>query len=668
MGGSSRHRSDRVSVRLVVALAASVVAFCDRDSAQAFDFFGLWGSEDSAPPISRTAISYSVAVDVAGGDRGIRNAVTDASVLYKLRKDAPPDGEALARRAESDFRPLIDALWGAGYYNATLTISLGAANLTIESSASGDVAAFARAAESYRNRAVAPVVIKVDPGPLFRLRSIRIVNTAGAEFPQDELPPRIVGLKPGDPAVASDLRAAEARIIDWFRNQSRPFAKVQSIAPVVDHAAQVMDVTVTADPGPVAPFGEATMKGPDSFDPAIARSFLYIQPGDPYSPRAVQDARSSIRQIPAVGGVRITEGTTLDAYGRLPYQIDVEDRLPYAVGASAQYSTTNGPAGQVYWEDRNVFGGAELLRLQADIFYAPPWYVTNPSIQGFSIHDLGGRVSASFLKPALWNTRNDLLINALAERVSTAGAGFFGYEAEDVDATAALRHRFSQYFSFQMGLEGQTGQATDALGKVDYTLVGVPLSFTYDSTDSKLDPTRGFRVTASAAGFPTFLGSSLNLVQAKARASAYYSLDADQRFVLAGRIGLGAMGGPALDEIPANWLFYAGGGGSVRGYAFNSLGPTGPFGAVIGGRSLFEASAELRVRVNDTIGIVPFFDAGNAFASSFPNFSQPLYTSAGLGLRYFTAVGPIRLDVAFPLQRHAGSGPVAVYFSIGQAF
>ncbi len=665
MGGSPRHLPDRPSGRLVVALVACVVAFCDRDSAQAFDFFGLWSSEDSAPPVSRTAISYSVAIDVAGGDGGIRNAVMDASSLYKLRKDAPPDGEELARRAESDFGPVIDALWGAGYYNATVTISLGAASLTI---ASSDVAAFARAAESYRNRAVAPIAIKVDAGPLFRLRSIRVVNAAGVEFSRDELPPRIVGLKPGDPAVASDLRAAQARIIDWFRSQSRPLAKVQSIAPVVDHAAHVMDVTVTADPGPVAPFGEATMTGPDSFDPAIARSFLYIQPGDPYSPRAVQDARTSIRQIPAVGGVRIAEGTMLDAYGRLPYQIDVEDRLPYAVGASAQYSTTNGPAGQVYWEDRNVFGGAERLRLQGDVFYAPPWYQTSQSLGNFSIHDLGGRLSASFLKPALWNTRNDLLVDALAERVSTAGAGFLGYEAEDIDATAALRHRFSQYFSFQAGVEGQTGTATDALGRVNYTLVGVPLSVTYDSTDSKLDPTRGFRVTASAAGFPTFLGSSLDLVQAKARASAYYALDADQRFVLAGRVGLGAMGGPALDEIPANWRFYAGGGGSVRGYAFNSLGPTGPFDAVIGGRSLFEASAELRVRVNDTIGIVPFFDAGNAFASTFPNFSQPLYTSAGLGLRYFTAVGPIRLDVAFPLQRHVGTGPVAVYVSIGQAF
>jgi translocation and assembly module TamA len=665
MGRSSRNLLDRLSMRLVIALAACVVAFCEWDRAQAFDFFGLWSSEDSAPPVSPSAISYSVAIDVAGDDRGIRNSVTDASSLYKLRKDAPPDGEALARRAESDFGPVIDALWGVGYYNATVTISLDAASLTI---ASSDVAAFARAAESYRNRAVAPVTIKVDPGPLFRLRSIRVVNAAGIEFSQDELPPRIVGLKPGDPAVASDLRAAGARIIDWFRNQGRPLAKVQSIAPTVDHAAQVMDVIVTADPGPVAPFGEATMTGPESFDPGIARSFLYIQPGDPYSPRAVQDARTSIRQIPAVGGVRITEGTALDAYGRLPYQIDVEDRLPYAVGGAVQYSTTNGPAGQVYWEDRNVFGGAEQLRLQADIFYAPPWYVTSPNVQSYSIHDLGGRLSASFLKPALWDTRNDLLINALAERMSTAGAGFFGYQAEDVDTTVALRHRFSQYFSFQAGLEGQTGSATDVLGKVDYTLVGVPLSVTYDSTDSKLNPTSGFRVTASAAGFPTFLGSSLDLVQAKVRASAYYALDADQRFVLAGRIGLGAMGGPALDEIPANWLFYAGGGGSVRGYAFNSLGPTGIFDAVIGGRSLFEASAELRVRVTDTIGIVPFFDAGNAFASTFPDFNEPLFSSVGLGLRYFTAVGPIRLDVAFPLERHAGNGPVAVYVSIGQAF
>ena len=491
----------------------------------------------------------------------------------------------------------------------------------------------------------------------------------GAELSEAELPARIVRLKPGDSAASADLRAAQARIVDYFRKQGRPFAKVASIAPVVDHAAHMMEVTFTLDPGAVAPFGEATMNGPHNFNPAIARSFLYIHPGDPYSPKAIEDARKSIRQIPAVGGVRITEETALDAQGRLPYTVDVEDRLPYAVGASAKYSTTNGPAGQVYWEDRNVFGGAERLRLQADVFYAPPWYITSQNLQDFSIHDLGWRFSANFLKPALWGTPNDLLATALGERMSTSGAGFFGYEVKDADATVALRHRFGQNFWVQAGIEAQTGVATDFLGKVDYTLVGVPVSANYDTTDSKLDPTRGVRLNASVTGFPTALGSTVDLVQAQARGSAYYSIDPESRFVLAGLVGLGAEGGANLADIPANWRFYAGGGGTVRGYAYNSLGPTGPYGlAVVGGRSLFYTSAELRVRVTDTIGIVPFFDAGNAFATSWPNFSAPLATAVGVGLRYYTAIGPIRADVAFPLQQHAGGGSVAFYVSIGQAF
>jgi translocation and assembly module TamA len=646
-------------------LAAVVVVCGLQDSARAFDFFGLWGSNESPPPISPTTISYAVTIDVGGGDSSLKNAVMDASSLHRLRQDPPPDGDALARRAQSDFGPIIDAMWGAGYYDATVKISIDHSDLNIQST---DIAGFARAADSYRNRAVAPVTIAVNPGPLFSLRAIRVLGPDGAEYPESELPARIVRLKPGDPAAASELRAAEARIVDYFRHKGRPLAKIASVAPVVDHSAHVMDVTFTADPGPVAPFGEATMNGPNSFDPRIARSFLYIQPGDPYSPRAIEDARNSIREIPAVGGVRITEGTALDAYGRLPYTVDVEDRLPYAIGASAKYSTTNGPAGQVYAEDRNVFGGAERLRLQADVFYAPPWYVTSQSISNFSSSDLGYRVSASFLKPALFGTPNDLLVDALVERMSTSGAGFIGYEVEDADAIAALRHRFNQNFWAQAGVEAQTGVATDALGRVNYTVVGPLVSASYDTTDSKLDPTQGVRLSGSVTGFPSALGSSVDFVQAKARASTYYAIDPDSRFVLAGLVAAGAMGGADLADIPANWRFYAGGGGSVRGYPYNSLGPYGPFGAVIGGRSMFLISAELRAKVTDTIGIVPFFDAGNAYASDFPNFSAPLYKAVGIGLRYYTAIGPIRADLAFPLNKRAGTGPVAFYISIGQAF
>jgi translocation and assembly module TamA len=296
-------RIDRFSLRLVVALVATVIVLSDWTVAQAFDFFGLFGSDDTPPAVSRAAIPYSLTVEVAGDDSALKSAARDASSLYSLRKDAPADGEALARRAEGDFAPVIDALWGAGYYNAAVTIGIDRATLAIGSS---DIGVFARAAEAYRNRAAAPVIIKVEPGPLFKLRTVRVLDALGVPFTDDELPQRIVGLKSGDPAAASGIRTAETRIIDYFRKQGRPLAKVQSVAPVVDHALYIMDLTLTAAPGPIAPFGEATIEGPQTFDPAIVRSYLYIHPGDPYSPAAIADARKSIREIPAVGGARIT--------------------------------------------------------------------------------------------------------------------------------------------------------------------------------------------------------------------------------------------------------------------------------------------------------------------------------------------------------------------------
>jgi translocation and assembly module TamA len=285
---------DRVSVRFVVALVAAMVACSHRDSAQAFDFFGFWGSDESPPPVSRTAISYSVTVEVTGGDKGLKDAAQDVSSLYKLRNDSPPDGEALARRAQGDFGPIVDAMWGAGYYNATVTISIGGASLSILSS---DIASFAPAAESYRNRVAAPVNRRRSRPALQPPRDPR-AWPGGAELSETELPGRIVRLKPGDSSAGAELRAAQTRIVDYFRKQGHPLARIASVAPVVDHAAHVMDLTFTVDPGPIAPFGDATMNGPHGFDPAIARSFLYIYPGELYSPRAIEDARNSSAKFP----------------------------------------------------------------------------------------------------------------------------------------------------------------------------------------------------------------------------------------------------------------------------------------------------------------------------------------------------------------------------------
>jgi translocation and assembly module TamA len=189
-----------------------------------------------------------------------------------------------------------------------------------------------------------------------------------------------------------------------------------------------------------------------------------------------------------------------------------------------------------------------------------------------------------------------------------------------------------------------------------------------DTTDHDLDPKRGFRISAGITPYLGFGETARFLTVGKFQVSAYRAIDEGERFILAGRVSVGSIFGGSISDIPGNRRFFAGGGGSVRGYEYRSLGPRNAAGQPIGGRSMLEASLELRIRVTETIGIVPFVDVGTTFASSLPDLDSRLRVGAGLGLRYHTPIGPIRLDVATPLERKKGEKPVALYISLGQAF
>jgi translocation and assembly module TamA len=513
-----------------------------------------------------------------------------------------------------------------------------------------------------------PIRVAVAAGPRFTIGALAVRDArTGAPFPPDELPPRIVRLEVGDPARSAEVLAAQARVVDYFRSRGHPFADAVTQDPVVDHRSKTLSVTFRVSPGPVAGLGPVTVRGTQDVDPAVVRSFIYTEPGDPYSPQALQAIRKSVSRIEALASVRVREAEALDAAGNLPLTVDVTERPPRLVGFGLRYSTIDGPGIRAYWAHRNLFGGAERLRLDADLFLAENKSIADELLgrrkDGWDWSDLGGRFSASFLKPALWGTRNDLLIDAFAARETTES-----YTSRAAGGTAALRHRFTDSVSIQGGIEIEHGQTSDVLGQVDYTLVGLPVSLIYDSTDSPLDPTEGFRVTGSVIPYPGFLGSDPEMLLVKGQASTYYSLDEDHRYILAGRIGFGSLSGADLRDIPANRRFYAGGGGSVRGYEYRTLSPLGPFDEPIGGRSLLEGSLEARIKITDVIGVVPFVDAGTAFASSFPDFDESIRVAAGIGLRYYTGIGPIRVDVAFPLDRRRGDSAAALYISLGQAF
>lgn len=673
MRGVPRTRAKVVVLGAVVFVgAASVPARL----ASAFDFFGLFDSQ-AAPQPSPTTLPYKVDFEVKGDD-AVERALEDASNLYKLRETPPPDGESLVQRATADFGPLIDALWGAGYYNGRVVVQVAGVPLALGQDQRGAAAA---AASAYRNRGTVPIKVIAETGPRFKLRDVSVVAQAtGRPFDPATVPPRVLKLNPGDPARAADLRAANARLVDYFRNQSRPLVKAPLPQPVVDHATETVDLAFPVDPGPSAGIGEVSLSGPNTFDQAIVRSFIYLERGEPYTPKALDDTRKSIAQIPAVGSVRIREGQHLDAAGNLPIFVDVTERARNLIGASAGFSTLDGPTGRAYYENRNLFGGAERLRVEGAAFLAPRNDGTRiRKVGDFKASDIGARFSFSFLKPALGGTHWDFLLDGIAERNRTGGGRFGGYTVRDAGATAGLRYRVDETLSFQGGLKYERGQTSDVLGQVNYQLIGTPLTVRYDTTDKPLDPSRGVRLTGTVTPYPTFLGSSVGFTRANASASAYYALDEDARYILAGRVGLGSIFGATDDiaKIPSNYRFYTGGVGSIRGYRAQTVGPSGPFGFTVGGRSQFDASLEARIKVTDTIGIAPFLDAGGAYRDLVPRFSTKrgdgrergdTRASAGLGLMYYTGIGPIRVDVAAPLNPRRGDRRLALYVSIGQSF
>ena len=634
--------------------------------AAAFDFFGLFGS-DKPPAVSPATLPYFISFEAKGRDKDddsdVEQALRDASGTYKLRHEAPVDGDGLARRLQADTGPTLDALWAFGYYDARVDIFVGGVPAHV-GEVGIDVAA--RTAERFRNRNAVPIMVVATLGPMFRLRQVRVA------YPRDDapdgLPHRAFRLKPGDPARSAEIRAAQIRLVDWFRARGHPLAKIGDVKAVVDHASYVMDLDLRVDPGPKAGIGTVVISGTKNVPREVVASHVYLLPGETYSPARLDETKKSIARIQAIGGIRLREGETLDANGNLPIFIDVTERPQHLIGAAARYSTLDGPGLTTYYEDRNLFGGGESLRLEGDVSLLPR--IDGTSYEGISsikFSDVGARLGASFIKPGLFGTTNDLLIDALANRQRVGDETFGGYTANEEGGTVGVIHRFSDTISVQGGVQGKHSYSTDVLGSVDATLFGATGAVHYDTTDSPLDPTHGIRATASLDGYGRAVGSTINLVEARVAGSTYYAIDEDARYVLAGRLAAGSLTGATLADIPSEERFYSGGGGSVRGFTYGTISPL-LYNQITGGRSLLEGSAEVRVKVTQTIGIVPFIDAGGAFRSSIPDFKDFVGVGAGLGLRYLTPIGPIRLDVATPLDRRHGDSPVAIYVSIGQAF
>jgi translocation and assembly module TamA len=575
----------------------------------------------------RADLNYQTEITGAE-DSDLASLLDKVSELKSLEDKPPASEEALRRRADRDLGRLTDAAHSLGFWDAQFSYDL---NTETEP---------------------AKVTVKVEPGELYHVASVEVQdpNHKPLAVPNAEKLP----LKTGDPARTAPVVAAETALLAALGNSGHPFAKAEDHRVEIDRTAHTMDVTYTLDPGPLQRFGPVAIEGLERLNPEYVEGRVRWQRGAIYDEAKVEETRRALITSGLFSTVRITPVADPDNPDDVRMTIDATERLHRSLGVGLAYNTTQGPAARAFWENRNLFGNAEYLRISAE---------GGQQIAGFR---------TNFRRPDFLTVDQDLL--ASAEIVNDTPVA---YHSRRGVALVGIERRFSPELTAGIGVQGTKANVTPEANPnpttasapaQHYSLIGVPAYLKLDETDNLLNPTRGYRAQLSVMPAHTVSGPDLTFVSNLVAGSTYWAVGPEQRAILAGKLAVASLDGAPFAELPADQRIYAGGGGSIRPYGYQLAGPLDIGNKPFGGRSSLVLNLEARVRITENIGIVPFVDAGSYYESPAPQLGRTLLYGVGLGFRYYTAFGPLRLDLATPLHKRSGDSPIQVYISLGQAF
>ncbi len=612
--------------------------------AYAFELFGIKFFDDQSDLDAEAVIvdpqPYFVTFSSSEGG-SVETALRNASALLADESEPASGAAGLIAKARGDYRRLLAALYAEGYYGGSVSIRIAgveAANLAPDTNLPDPV----------------DVTIAVTAGPLFRFANVSIVNQAPpTNDPDDQVDlPVMRGFGSGEIARSAVILRAEQLALEAWRQLGYAKAEVVSRDVVADHATNSVDATIVVNPGRHAAFGPIAVSGTRDMNPEFVAQQTGLAIGQEYDPDDVRRAQRRLDRLEVFRSARLEAAESIGADGLLPYDLIVEELPGRRYGLGATYSTVDGLGLEGYHLWRNLFGQAERLRLDARV----------ASI-GFPIDtaQFDYFAGGTFTKPGFYHPDVDLVAAVSAERTI-----YPTYSETSVAGRLGLTWFFSDELTFNGGANFKRAQFEDVFGTRDFSTAGVYAGVIFDGRDSSVDPTEGLYASANVEPYYDFIYGNTGL-RIEAEARTYFGFGEDDPFVLAGRIKGGALVGPALSEIPPDKLFFAGGGGSVRGYGFKSIGVDDGTGTVTGGRYLLEASLEARAKVTEDIGVVGFVDGGYVAADVFPGI-EDLRLGAGLGVRYYTGLGPLRLDVAVPLNKRANDPDYAIYAGIGQAF
>ena len=631
---------------MVVVLPSFTRTFCAlailaalSGNSVALELFGvrLFGQSEE-PAVAEDALSYQASIDVTGDDSALSRRLKSGSLLISQQSTPPPSGTVgLVARARQDRRNLVGLLYQEGYYGTVVEIRISGQPLD----SVGVTQSLATPVD---------VAISVEPGQLFRFGEVRI---SGADGIDTGPLAANAGLIAGEIARSDNVLKTETAIVQELGRQGHPYPRIAEREIVADHSQGLLDVSLSVSSGPTARFGPVSVEGAIDIDPDHIAFVADIPQGAPYSTEVLRRSKARLGKIEALASVNIRPADSVAPDGRVPVIIEISERKSRVIGAGASWSSTDGLNVNAYWKHRNLFGRGELFRVDIG---------AGRLTESGNIDQMDANLGILLSQPGFFGpaTRFDTSLKALQEHPDA-------YLRRAVIAEALIAYQFSPALELTGGISGEYSDLEDAQGSAQYGLISLPMTAVYDSRDNRLNPAQGIRARALLEPAVDVLNSE-TFVKLDTSFATYYALDQDNRFVLAGRIGAGAIAGASQTAIPADRRFLAGGGGSVRGYGYKNIGAGRLNGDAVAGRSRIEGSTELRVQWTETIGAAIFADAG--FVGDDPAFSGigDFKVGVGGGLRYFTPVGPIRLDIGVPIDPDQDDPDFAIYVGIGQAF
>lgn len=579
------------------------------------------------------AVTYAQELDlvVPGGSEELRDELTAALSVATLLEGENPTPQSLLAAAQADYARLIAVLYDGGRFAPVVSIK-------IDGREAAEMSPFEAP------RAINTIRVTVEPNGRFTFGRAEIAPLAeGTEIPET--------FRVGERAGTAPVRAAVSAGIDGWRDTGHAKAELASQQITADHPNRELDVVLRLAPGPKLRFGDIVVTGNDRVRRTRIREIAGIPQGAVFDPEEITDAERRLRRTGVFGSVAISEADRPNADGTLDLAVQVAEQKSRRFGFGAEVSTQEGGRLSAFWLHRNLFQGAERLRVEGEV-----------SGIGSSDNGLDYSLQLTYGRPATFTPDTEFFLTAGIEHLEEPG-----FTSDQANISAGLSHRFSDQLEGSFSLGYRYIDTVDAFGEREFSLLTASVSATYDTRDDTLNPTGGYFLTATGTPF-LGLDDTESGFRLTSDARTYFGFGTDDRFVLAGRAQIGSVWGPSLSETVPDYLFYSGGGGTVRGQEYQSLGVTTAQGEFTGGQSFAAASLELRAGITDSIGVVGFYDAGFITEESGFAGDSDWHAGAGVGLRYNTGIGPIRVDVATPVSGDEAGQSVQFYIGIGQAF